>query len=73
MVQPVGKSDKGQGLFRRHGPFRDLGYQLDIFTCRESGNEIVELEYEPDMFAPILGQGRLCRAGQLMISPSRIS
>jgi len=49
----VAEIDELQGLHRRHGRGRDLGDELHILQRGEARHEIVELENEADMAAPI--------------------
>ena len=59
MVEPAAQPHEGQGLLGRHRIAGDLGDEGDVLARRQAGNEVVELEDEADMRAPVIGQRRL--------------
>jgi hypothetical protein len=55
VVHAVAEADKLEGLLGLHGVFGDFGDSGDVFFCGEARDEVVELEYEADVVAPVLG------------------
>ena len=63
MVAAIAEADeveRGRGI---HRAFGDVGDEANIFLGRQAGNQIVELEDEPDFGAPETGQLRIVHRG----------
>ncbi|MEO8418232.1 MAG: hypothetical protein ABI475_05860 [Methylophilaceae bacterium] len=46
----------GSCLLRRHRAAGDVGYQRHVLARGEAGDQVVELEHEADVVAPVFGQ-----------------
>ena len=53
MVLALLKADESQRLVRRHGIARDFRRQRDVLPGGEARDEVVELEHEADVVAPV--------------------
>jgi hypothetical protein len=62
----------GDGLVDVHRVARDVGHQLHVLAHRQAGDQVVELEHEADVLAPVARQLGLAGAGQPW-SPKRTS
>lgn len=72
-IQLVGQTDKRNRLFRWHGIVGNLHHQHDALANRKAGNQIIELENEPNMLAPDAGQLRFAGTGQCMVPPEHLA
>ena len=67
VVEPLGQTDQGQGVFGRHGAGHQVGHQLHVLAHRQTGHEVVKLEHEAHMFAPITRERRIVGFAQVMV------
>jgi hypothetical protein len=67
VVGPVGEADERQGLGGRHRRPGDLGDDGDVFQGGERRQEVVELEHEADVVAPIGRPQGVVGAGQVVV------
>ena len=58
VIEPVAQPDQPQRLLGAHRVRGDLGHQRDVLARRETRDEVVELEDEPDVLAPIAVSAR---------------
>ena len=65
MIAPRTELHQIERVPRRHRRFGDLGDQRHVLLGREARDQIVELEYESDMLAPVLRERRLVGARQV--------
>jgi hypothetical protein len=68
MVHALGEADEIERLLGRHWVACSLRDQGHVLTRRQRGNQVVELEDEPDMIAPVGGEAVVIEAGQLVIA-----
>ena len=73
VIHSVLEADMGERLVRPHRRFGDLGDERDVFVGGEVGDEIVELEDETDMLAPIGGEAPVVEAGAAFLSSQIIA
>ena len=66
VVAPRGQPDQIQRLVGRHGPGREVRDERDVLARREARDEVVELEDEADVRAPVLRQLLLGRVRQIV-------
>jgi hypothetical protein len=68
MVEPMAEPHQLQRRHRVHRVLGDLGHQRHVLAHREVGDQVVELEHEADMLAPITRQPGLAGADQRMVT-----
>ena len=68
VVDTVAEIDHVEGLFRRHGVVRDVGDQGDVLVCREAGDQVEELEDEPDVLTPVTSQRPLVGGAEIPVT-----
>jgi hypothetical protein len=68
MAAPRAQPHQRQRLVRGHRVAGDLGHQLDVLLGGERGHEVVELEDEAEMVAPIAGELPVGHRGQLAVA-----
>ena len=73
MVEPLGEADQRQRLARVERLVGDLVHQRDVFEHGEARDQIVELEDEADMLAPIAGQLGLAGVDEIVVAPHRLA
>ena len=69
MIEPLGEPDERQRLARVDRLGGDLVHQRDVFAHRQARDQIVELEHEADMLAPIARQFGIAGADELVLAP----
>ena len=68
MVLARGQADQRDRLVHRHGMVGDVGHQRDVFRDRQAGDQVIELEHEADVAAPVGGQLGLARPAQVLLA-----
>jgi hypothetical protein len=53
VVQALAQAHQGQGLLRPHGRPGDLGHRRHVLAGRQAGDQVVELEHEAHVIAPV--------------------
>lgn len=71
MVHATGQIDEVERLLGAHRPFRDFRHQLDVLEGGQARDQIIELKDEPDMFAPVAGEGAFADRGQAVVKEPR--
>ena len=61
------KPDQPERVDRVHRRFGDLGHQCHVLTCRETRDQIVELEHEADMLPAKAGDLAVILHGEVVI------
>ena len=61
------QAHEAQRLLRRHRRGGDVRDQLHVLARRETGDEVVELEHEPDVLAAVAGQLAFVRGGEIVV------
>ena len=67
MVRAIAEVDHCKRLVGRQGICRDLGNQRDVLARGQAGNQVVELEYETDVFTSITGEHRLPEGTEIVV------
>jgi hypothetical protein len=73
MIEPLGQPDQGQRRARVERLIGDFVHQRDVFEYREARNQIVELEHEADMLAPVARQFRVVGINEIVVAPHRLT
>ena len=73
VVEPLGQPDQRQGLARIERLVGDLVHQCDVFEHGEARDQIVELEHEADMLAPVARQLGLAGVDEIMVAPHSLA
>ena len=68
MIAARRQSNHGNRLGHRHRVVRDVGHQRHVLGHGQAGNEVVELEHEADVTAPVLGQRRFASRAQVLLA-----
>lgn len=68
VVAAVGEADEVKGFFGLHGVAGDFGNGGDVFQSSEAGDEVVELKYEADMEASVLGELGIAGGGEVEVT-----
>src|SRR6185295_15941495 len=71
MIQSLREPHPVERLLRLHRIARNLGDQRDVLAHGEARNEIVELEHEADVIAPVARELGLTRFAEIVIAPGR--
>ncbi len=67
VIQPMLESHELQRLLGCHGRIGNLRDQRDVLACGQAGNEVVELEDEPDVMTTVVGERRVAGGGQVAV------
>ena len=71
MIEPMLQADQRQGFAGIERVLRDLVHQRDVLQHRQARDQIVELEHEADVLAPVARQLRIAGADEFMVAPPR--
>jgi hypothetical protein len=72
-VEPLAEADELQRCVGLASPVADIRHQRDVLASCEAGDQVVELEHEADVLAPVSGQFRLIGVGELMVGEADFS
>src|SRR5215211_5743881 len=67
MVHSRLEADHGESVRWSHRVLGDLGDKRDVLSGGEARDRVIELEYEPDVPAPVGGQPTVTESGELLI------
>ena len=65
VVEALAEPDQAQRVLGRHRRSRDLGHQRHVLARGEARDQVVELEHEAHVQAPVAGEPGLVARGQL--------
>ena len=68
VVEALAQPDQRERLLGRHRIVRDVGDQRDVLARGQAGDEVVELEHEPDVVPPVLRELFLVGVGEVAAS-----
>ncbi len=73
VVEALRQADAIERLLRRHRRHRDVGDERDVLAHGEARDQVVELEDEADVLAPVARQFGLARGGEVVVPPERFT